>query len=106
MDFKGSLGLAKAGREMNDPISPDFGGEPNTDQGRGHSGNGNIRRIDELERKMAAITVSVARIEEQLKNVATKEDVANLENKFLWRVGGLMITAMAAIAAILRYLAP
>lgn len=88
---------------MNKPLSPDFGGEPESDPGSGHSGNGNNGRI---ERRLTAL-------ETRMEFLATKEDVAKLEkqilaleNKFLWRVGGLMLTGIIAIAAILRYLTP
>lgn len=36
---------------------------------------------------------------------ATKEDLARLEARLIWKIAGLQIGSMVAIAAILRFLA-
>ena len=44
-------------------------------------------------------------LREELKHYATKADLAELKSELTWRLAGLQIASMVAIAAILRFLA-
>ncbi len=102
--------------------TPDNTGDPKQ-SGGSQNGNGNRLRdyrldhldgtTNETQQKVDTLISSVAVIEDKFSNMATKSDIqlikteiATSENKFLWKLSGLMVTGIAAIAAILRYLAP
>ncbi len=57
---------------------------------------------------MATATTSieerVSKIEGAYDHLATKADLAQLESRLIWKVAGLQIASMVAIAAILRFL--
>ena len=57
-----------------------------------------------METATTTIEECVTRIEARLGSFATKEDLAKLEARLTWKMAGLQIGAMVAIAAILRFL--
>ena len=56
---------------------------------------------------MATVDQPVTRSElrKELEHYATKADLAQLETRLTWKLSGVLVTGMAAITAILRYLA-
>ena len=52
----------------------------------------------------ASIEERVSKLEGGYEHLATKADLAQLESRLIWKVAGLQIASMVAIAAILRFL--
>ena len=56
---------------------------------------------------MATVAQPVTRSElrKELERYATKADLAQLETRLTWKLSGVLVTGMAVITVILRYLA-